>query len=261
MDQRGECVLRSFPAISLINPSFQALGYPAYLLYFDKTASKRDPFPIYKPPFDIDRWTESQRQELMQYAKQTDIEFQDEYPFLISSRESLNGLNMQLEDAIAATDSPNKVDRAYWSEGSQGNGESGIKMQSFRPNIVLRARSEVHPYPAFSEDSWETIWIRSDTGTLPIHLVARCKRCLLTAIDPETAHKDVNVPLGLLRKSRFRVKKAEGETGRKGPCFGMYGVPEGSATGYASIKVGNPVRVRWRPLHLDDEVALGNRKS
>ena len=38
-----------------------------------------------------------------------------------------------------------------------------------------------------------------------------------------SAYKDVNVPLGLLRQSRYRVKKAEGESGRKGPCFGIYG--------------------------------------
>lgn len=31
------------------------------------------------------------------------------------------------------------------------------------------------------------------------------------------------MPLGLLRQSRYRVKKAEGESGRKGPCFGIYG--------------------------------------
>ena len=91
------------------------------------------------------------------------------------------------------------------------------------------------------------------------------------------------MPLGLLRQSRYRVKKAEGESGRKGPCFGIYGgetrldsealqtatdgrlscraVPEKSERGYTSICVGDRVRVRWRPLHLDDEVASGTRES
>jgi uncharacterized protein YcbX len=153
-----------------------------------------------------------------------------------------------------------KVNKEYWSEQQRDN-EAGIKMQTFRPNIVLKTRDGQAQFPAFSEDSWETIWIENDEGDLPIHLVARCKRCLLTAVNPETAQKDVNVPLNLLRQSRYRVKKAEGESGRKGPCFGIYGVPERIKESYTSISVGDRVRVRWRPLHLDDEVAMGTRKG
>lgn len=38
-------------------------------------------------------------------------------------------------------------------------------------------------------------------------------------------------------------------------------VPEKSGSIYASISVGDRVRVRWRPPHLDDEVAAGHRKA
>ncbi|UZJ52482.1 hypothetical protein CBS101457_001802 [Exobasidium rhododendri] len=232
------------------------LGYAVYLIQFDEQASKRQPFPIYKPPYDVEKWGDAKRQELHQH---TDIEFQDEYPFLVSTRESLDGINLQLDDLMSDTTATGRVDKAYWSV-QQLDKEAGIKMQTFRPNIILKSREGQQSFPPFSEDSWETIWIENEEGTLPIHLVARCKRCLLTAVNPETAQKDVNVPLSLLRKSRFRVKKAEGESGRQGPCFGIYGIPEKSGQDYTSISVGDRVRVRWRPLHLDDEVALGTRK-
>ena len=90
---------------------------------------------------------------------------------------------MQLTEALASPTPKVKVNKEYWSQKEK---ERGVKMQTFRPNIVLRTRSGQTPFPPFSEDSWETVWIQSEHGTLPIHLVARCKRCLLTAVDPET---------------------------------------------------------------------------
>jgi uncharacterized protein YcbX len=130
----------------------------------------------------MNEWKDLKKLELHQH---TDIEFQDEYPFLISTKESLDGINLQLKGVISSPTATIKVDKAHWS-AQQLEKEAGIKMQTFRPNIVLKSRNGQISYPAFSEDSWETIWIENDQGTLPIHLVARCKRCLLTAIDPET---------------------------------------------------------------------------
>lgn len=231
------------------------LEYEVYLIYFDKPASKRQAFPIVKPPSDLKKWDKKRQQELNEH---TDIEFQDGYPFLVSTMESLNGINLQLDEMMTNPTTKMRIDKDYWTAQRQER-EAGIKMQTFRPNIVLKARPGKAGYPPFSEDSWETIWITNEQGSLPVHLVARCQRCRLTAIDPETAHKDLNVPLGLLRKSRFRISQTEGPGG-KGPCFGMYGVPEKSGSEYTSISVGDSVRVRWRPFHLDDEVSLGHRK-
>lgn len=109
-----------------------------------------------------------------------------------------------------------------------------------------------------------------------IHLVARCERCILTSVDPQTAERDIQVPLGLLRRSRKLHKHEK----RAGPCFGMYGVPgrvggawrdavalarrdaaecqselgtekeekekEAKEEGYGSVQVGDWVAVRWR---------------
>lgn len=160
----------------------KALGYEVYFLYFDRPTSKRQKFPILKPPSDLDKWEEKRREELQQH---TDIEFQDEYPFLITTKESLSSINTQLEDGMSSPTSTLRIDKEHWS-AQRAQEEAGIKMQTFRPNIVLKGRTGQSSYPAFSEDSWETIWINNEEGTLPIHLVARCKRCLLTAVDPET---------------------------------------------------------------------------
>ncbi len=98
-----------------------------------------------------------------------------------------------------------------------------------------------------------------------LQLVARCQRCLLTAVDPLTAEKDPSVPLKLLNRSRMRVKKTEGiegGNGRAGPCFGMYAIPlplrvegedEGKGELYGGLKRAIKLRVRWRPFELDDE--------
>lgn len=141
-------------------------------------------------------------------------------------------------------------------------------MQRFRPNIVLRAR-EGSTYNPFSEDDWDSLWFApsaslSEQGevqevkskaTASLSLVARCQRCLLTTVDPETAERDVLVPLALLRRSRLKHKHAK----RPGPCFGMYAIPlllgdEQSEKGlFGSINVGDAVAVRWRPPGEDVE--------
>lgn len=152
------------------------------MVYFDKPASKRRAFPIVKPPSDLSKWDEKRQQELNEH---TDIEFQDGYPFLVSTMESLNGINLQLDETITNPVSKMQIDKDYWT-AQKLEEEAGIKMQTFRPNIVLKAKADKAGYPAFSEDSWETIWISNDQGSLPVHLVARCQRCRLTAVDPET---------------------------------------------------------------------------
>lgn len=158
-------------------------------------------------------------------------------------------------------------------------------MARFRPNIVLKGKDPLKP---FSEDSWERIWILSPPPSPPstssthqhhndkgddddgggvksmLQIVARCQRCLLTAVDPITAEKDPSVPLKLLNRSRMRIKKVAGiagGNGRSGPCFGMYAIPlpltlsnNPTKNGpYGALNTGDRIKVRWRPFELDDE--------
>lgn len=227
----------------------------------------RDAFPIFKPPTDAESWVEADRQELQ---RKRGIEFQDEYPLLVATAESLVDVQAQLRDALdgsARDQTDGRGGRAIAGLDSRIWSDNTLSMQRFRPNIVVRSASDSHPIPPFSEDSWERIWIQ-DSGTdeedgmfqAMLQLVARCQRCLLTAVDPVTAEKDASVPLKLLNRSRMRIKKPQGMqggNGRNGPCFGMYAVPlpvsHGEEVSYGRLSLGDRVRVRWRPYGADDE--------
>lgn len=244
------------------------LGYEVILIHFDTTSSTaRNAFPIFKPPSDSSSWSDADRNEL---HRKRGIEFQDEYPLLVASLSSLTQVCNQLSSALTASSGSDGlggraitgIDSGKWSD------PAALSMARFRPNIILKGE-----FAPFSEDSWERIWILPSkqqgkkVGAM-LQLVARCQRCLLTAVDPITAEKDPSVPLKLLNRSRMRVKKPaeiEGGNGRAGPCFGMYAIPlplqpedsEGSekeqGETYGGLNKGDTIRVRWRPYELDDE--------
>ncbi|CCF54092.1 hypothetical protein NDA11_006486 [Ustilago hordei] len=227
------------------------LGYKVLLIHFDTTSNtKRKAFPIFKPPSDPTSWSSNDKTEL---HRERGIEFQDEYPLLVASVESLSAVRSQLSSALDGKGARpiTQLDPKKWSA------PDALNMARFRPNIVVS--SGVGP---FSEDSWERIWVLpSDEGEeekkAMLQLVARCQRCLLTAVDPVTAEKDPSVALKLLNRSRMRVKKVEGMkggNGRAGPCFGMYAIPLPLDEGlYGGLNKGDKIRVRWRPYELDDE--------
>lgn len=228
------------------------LGYPVQLIHFDTTsATARNAFPIFKPPSDSSSWSELDKTEL---HRRRGTEFQDEYPLLVSSLPSLHLVRSQLSSALTPSDDARPItglDPLKWSD------PTALSMARFRPNIVVSGE-----FPPFSEDSWERIWIepKADGAKAMLQLVARCQRCLLTAVDPLTAEKDASVPLKLLNRSRMRVKKVkgvEGGNGRAGPCFGMYAIPlplQVEQPGeYGDLKTGDTIKVRWRPYALDDE--------
>lgn len=161
--------------------ALKIIGYPVYLLQFEPVSSKRATFPLAKPPHDMKQWAAEAAKEL---SAPTKIEFQDLYPFLVTSRESLAEVDTQLEAAMQ--NGSFKMDKEFWQE-KQKKQQGYLSMQRFRPNIVLRTRSGEKSFPPYSEDSWETIWIGEDPeSALAVHLVARCDRCLLTAVEPET---------------------------------------------------------------------------
>lgn len=82
------------------------------------------------------------------------VSFADDYPLLLVSQASLDGLNQRLATAVS--------------------------MRRFRPNIVVTG-SEAH-----SEHRWRRIRV----GEVEFEGVKNCSRCVFTTIDPDTAEKD-----------------------------------------------------------------------
>lgn len=218
------------------------------------------------------------------------IEFQDEYPFLVTSLESLEEVDRLLREEGERVEERGKEETRGQSQEEENEKEKSrpiagfesekwknkkLQMKRFRPNIVIESLDKENPISPFMEDSLESLFLLENDGQITtskpsleetqtgnfnfksiIHLVSRCERCRLTTVDPETSEIDKAVPLKFLSRHHFRIKKK-----RNGPCFGMYGIPmpveksEDQAEGnnYGRIRVGDLVMVRWRPYNLDDE--------
>lgn len=120
-------------------------------------------------------------------------------------------------------------------------GHSEITVERFRPNIIVRGATTLSGLEgdtapkAWSEDSWKTVRIFNSTGehksgfmgllgggqkALEIDVQARCARCQVPNVDPDTAVKDQKEPWDTLVSYR-RVD--EGMKWK--PCFGMLSVP------------------------------------
>ncbi|ETI57951.1 MOSC domain-containing protein [Marinomonas profundimaris] len=100
------------------------------------------------------------------------VAFADGYPFLLTTRASLEELNTTCTQAIAMT--------------------------QFRPNLVIQGNS------AFEEDSWKRIRI----GDVEFENVKPCIRCIFTTLDPETAERlPKGEPLKTLGKFRLLDNK------------------------------------------------------
>ncbi|OJJ60037.1 hypothetical protein ASPSYDRAFT_88923 [Aspergillus sydowii CBS 593.65] len=141
-----------------------------------------------------------------------DTNFPDVLPVLIASQASIDELNGRLK--------------------AQGHEE--ITIERFRPNIIIRGREGA----AWVEDSWKTVRVsepvvvdpHSDGGllekgshpekALTFDIVARCGRCQVPNVDPETAVKHKNQPWDTMMSYR-RVDEGL----KYKPCFGMLGVP------------------------------------
>ncbi|EAW06559.1 MOSC domain-containing protein [Aspergillus clavatus NRRL 1] len=124
--------------------------------------------------------------------------FPDVHPVLIASEASLAELNARL----------------------CGNGAAPITIERFRPNIIVRGGA------AWSEDSWKVVRIASGEaegsapGALELDVVARCARCQVPNVDPDTAVKDRREPWDTLMAYR-RVDEGM----KYKPCFGMLSAP------------------------------------
>lgn len=153
------------------------------------------------------------------------VEFQDGYPLLIASTESLAETSKRVRGAIGVVSG---VGPEWGPEG-----QKELEMERFRPNIVLEGAGQ-----PFTEDEWEEIEIKSRDSEPHdiITLVSRCTRCLLPNVDPSTGIRDAAVPFKVLGK--FRTKLDPRMPSKS--CFGVNGVPSGNGT----VRVGDEIVVR-----------------
>ncbi|OQE43462.1 hypothetical protein PENCOP_c003G02886 [Penicillium coprophilum] len=149
--------------------------------------------------------------------------FPDVHPVLIASEASLAELNVRLESV----------------------GVDPITVERFRPNIVVRGGAP------WSEDSWKLVRITDrKTGgafggsavkgevvvrpSLDLDIVARCARCQVPNVDPDTALKHKKQPWDTLVSYR-RVDEGI----KYKPCFGMLSAPRNEGV----IEVGMKLEV------------------
>ncbi|KAJ5214940.1 MOSC N-terminal beta barrel [Penicillium chermesinum] len=144
--------------------------------------------------------------------------FPDVFPILIASDASLAELNSRLNQ----------------------QGEDPITVERFRPNIVVRGQTP------WSEDSWKVVRItsgpvskdaeepRSKPISLDLDIVARCARCQVPNVDPDSAVKHKKQPWNTLMSYR-RIDEGI----KYKPCFGMLSAPRNEG----SIEVGMRLEV------------------
>ncbi|HEY8468551.1 MAG TPA: MOSC N-terminal beta barrel domain-containing protein [Longimicrobiales bacterium] len=108
------------------------------------------------------------REVSLRYGKPGDrVAFQDAYPLLLLSEQSLAVLNARLAE-------PLPVNR-------------------FRPNLVIRGAAEAH-----AEDAWRRIRV----GAVELDVVKPCARCAITTVDQATGRRDGKEPLRTLATYR-----------------------------------------------------------
>lgn len=135
--------------------------------------------------------------------------FSDVHPVLIASEDSLSELNLRLGRV----------------------GMDPITVERFRPNIIVRGGVP------WSEDLWKLVRIVSpmndgtsggsgssgvqyDKNPLYLDIVARCARCQVPNVDPNTAQKHKKQPWDTLMSYR-RIDEGI----KYKPCFGMLSAP------------------------------------
>ncbi|KAL6245418.1 hypothetical protein RBB50_007417 [Rhinocladiella similis] len=136
-------------------------------------------------------------------GREETVNFPDVLPVQIASESSLAELNSRLQE----------------------KGEKPITIERFRPNIIIKGGEP------WSEDSWKTVRINGDSSlfttitggnrnALDIDVVARCARCTVPNVNPDTAEKHPKQPWDLLVSYR-RVDEGI----KFKPCFGMLSCP------------------------------------
>ncbi|KAH7886257.1 MOSC N-terminal beta barrel domain-containing protein [Phlebopus sp. FC_14] len=150
--------------------------------------------------------------------------FQDGYPLLIVSEESLAAVQARVRDMI----------------GVQGVAEKWeteeLVVERFRPNIVFKGAGAPFLEDIVTELSIDSHPEVMEDAAPPIHLVSKCARCLLPNVDTSTGIRDNAVPYKAMMKFRRGLDPARVSA----PCFGCNGI----LTGEGTVRVGNWVHVR-----------------
>ncbi|KAF4211881.1 hypothetical protein CNMCM8980_001850 [Aspergillus fumigatiaffinis] len=138
-------------------------------------------------------------------GRQQSTYFPDVHPVQIASEASLAELNQRL----------------------RRNGAQPITVERFRSNIIVRGTVP------WAEDSWKTVRI-SGCGREPLDLdvVARCARCQVPNVDPDTAEKHKREPWDTLMTYR-RVDEGM----KYKPCFGMLSAPRNEGVVEVGMKL------------------------
>lgn len=138
------------------------------------------------------------------YGKDTPHHFADVMSLQIASEASIKDLNKRL--------------------GHQPHSPDALTIERFRPNIIIRGRDD-HPW---EEDTWKRVRISTSIPSeealyrLDLDVVARCARCQVPNVNPETAEKHAKQPWDTLMNFR-RVD--DGGVAKYKPCFGMMCIP------------------------------------
>ncbi len=161
----------------------EVIGQPARLVYLD------DP---------------TRRPTNPKYSRASDrVSFADGYPLLLTSEESLDGLNQWIAEGKQAAEGP-------------------VPMRRFRPNVVVSGA------PAWAEDGWRRLRI----GPVAFRNVKGCDRCVMTTVDPDTAVKGHEPLFALARHRRWDNKI----------WFGINLVPDDPDPA-AVVRPGDPVEI------------------
>jgi uncharacterized protein YcbX len=128
--------------------------------------------------------------------------FSDGFPLLLVTQSSLDHLNGRLQAA----------------------GERAVDWRRFRPNLVVAGACLPH-----AEDGWRRLRI----GAVELSVVKPCSRCVIPAIDPDTAVKNSQI-LTILRSYRAR---ADGKT-----YFGQNVIVSRTCAG-TRLQVGDRVEI------------------
>ena len=141
-------------------------------------------------------------------GREQSVNFPDVHPVLIASMSSISELNTRLNS----------------------RGENPITIERFRPNIIIKGNTP------WTEDSWKVVRISGDEETKPLDLdvVARCARCQVPNVDPDTAAKHPKQPWDTLVSYR-RIDEGI----KYKPCFGMLCAPRD----VGSVEVGMKLEV------------------
>lgn len=155
------------------------------------------------------------REEL--YGRTQEHHFADVMSLQVASEASLKDLNRRLKE-VPDTEA--------------------LTIERFRPNIIVRGRDD----KPWEEDTWKRVRIttslpdREMLFKLDLDVVARCARCQVPNVNPDTAEKHPKQPWDVLMKFR-RVD--QGGPAKYKPCFGMLCVPKNEGI----IQVGSTLEV------------------